>query len=48
VGSGNGRLERLALANLDWLVVRDLVETETASFWYDSPEVETGNSSQKT
>ena len=42
VGSANGKLQRLALANLDWLVVRDLVETETATFWYDSPEVETG------
>ncbi len=42
VGAANGKLQRLALANLDWLVVRDLVETETASFWYDSPEVETG------
>jgi formate dehydrogenase major subunit len=42
VGSPNGRLERKALANLKWLVVRDLVETETASFWYDSPEVERG------
>ena len=29
-------------ANLDWLVVRDLVEIETASFWYDAPEIETG------
>ena len=27
---------------LKWLVVRDMVETETASFWYDSPEVERG------
>ena len=27
---------------LDWLVVRDLVEIETAAFWYDSPEVESG------
>jgi formate dehydrogenase major subunit len=42
VGAANGKLQRLALANLDWLVVRDLVEIETASFWYDSPEVETG------
>ena len=31
-----------ALAKLDWLVVRDLVEIESASFWYDSPEIETG------
>ncbi len=42
VGAPNGRLERKALAKLKWLVVRDLVETETASFWKDSPEVERG------
>ena len=42
VGAANGRLERKALAKLRWLVVRDMVETETASFWYDSPEVERG------
>jgi formate dehydrogenase major subunit len=42
VGSSNSRLHRLALANLDWLVVRDLVEIESATFWKDSPEVETG------
>src|SRR3954447_10472593 len=42
VGSANGRANRLALAKLDWLVVRDLVETETAAFWHDSPEVESG------
>jgi formate dehydrogenase major subunit len=42
VGSANARLHRLALANLDWLVVRDLVEIESAAFWYDSPEIETG------
>jgi formate dehydrogenase major subunit len=42
VGSSNGRANRLALGKLNWLVVRDLVETETAAFWYDSPEVETG------
>ena len=42
VGGPNARLERRALAQLDWLVVNDLVETETASFWYDSPEVERG------
>ena len=42
VGAANGRLERTALVPLKWLVVRDMVETETASFWYDSPEVERG------
>ena len=39
VGASNARLERTALTKLKWLVVRDMVETETASFWYDSPEV---------
>src|SRR5215831_7725036 len=42
VGSANGRANRLALGKLDWLVVRDLVEIETAAFWYDSPEIESG------
>ncbi len=41
VGSANSKLHRLAMANLDWLVVRDLPEVETAAFWYDSPEIET-------
>ncbi len=38
----HARLERKALAKLKWLVVRDMVELETASFWYDSPEIERG------
>jgi formate dehydrogenase major subunit len=42
VGSANGKLQRLGLANLDWLVVRDFHEIETAAFWHDSPEIETG------
>ncbi len=42
VGAVNGRLERRALARLKWMVVRDLVEIESASFWYASPEVERG------
>ena len=32
VGSANGRLHRRAFAELDWMVVRDLVEMETAAF----------------
>ena len=48
VGAANGRLERTALSRLKWLVVRDMVETETASFWYDSPEVERGELSPET
>jgi formate dehydrogenase major subunit len=42
VGSANGKLQRRALAAAEWLVVRDFSEIETASFWYDSPEIETG------
>ena len=42
VGSANGKLNRMAMAKLDWLVVRDLVEIESAAFWYRSPEMETG------
>ncbi len=29
----NARFERQAMGNLDWLVVMDLFETETAAFW---------------
>ncbi len=42
VGSGNSKLHRLAMAQLDWLVVRDFQEIESASFWRDGPEIETG------
>ena len=42
VGSANSGLHRRAMASLDWLVVRDFTEIETASFWYDSPEIENG------
>jgi formate dehydrogenase major subunit len=42
VGGQNASFQRQALAKLDWLVVRDLYETETASFWKDSPEVKDG------
>jgi formate dehydrogenase major subunit len=48
VGASNGRLERKALSKLKWLVVRDMVETETASFWYASPEVQRGEMSPDT
>jgi formate dehydrogenase major subunit len=44
VGSANSALQRKALANLRWLVVRDTNEIETAAFWYDSPEIESGES----
>jgi formate dehydrogenase major subunit len=42
VGSANATMVRKALANLEWLVVRDLQEVETATFWRDSPEIEAG------
>ncbi len=42
VGSAHGRAQRLGMANLDWLVVRDLFEIESARFWKDAPEIETG------
>ena len=42
VGASNSRLQRTALSKLKWLVVRDLVEVETASFWLDSPEIQRG------
>jgi len=42
VGSANSGLMRAALAKLDWLVVRDFQPTETALFWQDSPEHESG------
>jgi formate dehydrogenase major subunit len=42
VGSQNGGLQRRALANLKWLVVRDFSEIETAAFWKDAPEVQSG------
>ena len=42
VGSANATMVRKALRNLEWLVVRDLQEVETATFWRDSPEIEAG------
>lgn len=42
VGNANAGLHRRALASLEWLVVRDFQEIESAAFWYDSPEIESG------
>ncbi|MCW2582519.1 MAG: molybdopterin dinucleotide-binding region, partial [Klenkia sp.] len=42
VGHANGKMQRLGLANLDWLVVRDLQMIESATFWKTAPEIETG------
>ncbi len=37
-GSTNARMQRKALEQLDWMVVCDLYEVETAAFWYKGPE----------
>jgi len=42
VGSAHGRAQRLGMANLDWLVVRDLFMIESATFWKNGPEIATG------
>jgi formate dehydrogenase major subunit len=42
VGAPNSRLQRKALSKLKWLVVRDMVEVESANFWRESPEIERG------
>jgi formate dehydrogenase major subunit len=42
IGGHNSHLIRMALPNLEWMVVRDMFETETASYWYKSPEVARG------
>ncbi|MCW2632778.1 MAG: fdnG2 [Pseudonocardia sp.] len=41
VGSANGKMQRMGLANLEWLVVRDLRMIESATYWLDGPEIET-------
>ena len=42
VGSAQGKIQRLAMSHLKWLVVRDLNLIESATFWKDSPEIATG------
>jgi formate dehydrogenase major subunit len=42
VGAPNSRLQRKALTKLRWLVVRDMVEVESANFWSESPEIDRG------
>ncbi len=42
VGGQNAGFQRKALAKLEWCVVADVFETETATFWKDSPEVKRG------
>jgi formate dehydrogenase major subunit len=42
VAAANSRFERASLSKLKWLVVREMVEIEPATFWRDSPEIERG------
>ncbi len=42
VGSANAKMQRLGMAALDWLVVRDFSLIESATWWKDGPETETG------
>jgi formate dehydrogenase major subunit len=43
VAAANSRFQRTSLSKLKWLVVREMVEIEAATFWRsDAPEVERG------
>jgi formate dehydrogenase major subunit len=42
VGSANNRMQRLGMSKLDWLVVRDFSLIESATWWKDGPEIDTG------
>jgi formate dehydrogenase major subunit len=42
VGSANAKMQRLGMGALDWLVVRDFSLIESATWWKDGPEIETG------
>jgi formate dehydrogenase major subunit len=42
VGSANAAMQRLGMANLDWLVVRDFSLIESATWWKDGPEIQAG------
>ncbi|HYX62877.1 MAG TPA: molybdopterin dinucleotide binding domain-containing protein, partial [Burkholderiales bacterium] len=42
IGGSNSAMIQRSLANLDWMVVRDFAETETASFWYAGKPVRSG------
>ncbi|UTR13061.1 formate dehydrogenase-N subunit alpha [Evansella sp. LMS18] len=43
VGGQNASFHRKALGKLDWLVVKDPFLIETATFWYEAPEVKNGS-----
>ena len=47
IGGSNSSMIQRSLANLDWLVVRDFAETESASFWYEGHPVRAGELAPK-
>ncbi len=42
VGSANTRMQRLGMSKLEWLVVRDFSLIESATWWKDGPEIDSG------
>ena len=42
VGSANGRMQRMGMSHLKWLVVRDYSMIESATWWKDGPEIASG------
>ena len=42
VGSANGKMQRMGMSRLKWLVVRDFNLIESATWWKEGPEIETG------
>lgn len=42
VGSANGRLQRLGMSHLKWMVVRDFQMIESATWWKEGPEIDSG------
>ena len=42
VGASNAGLQRTAMSKLKWLVVRDMSEIESATWWYNGPEIRQG------
>ena len=43
IGGHNTHMIREALPKLEWMVVRETFENETASYWYRSPEAASGD-----
>jgi formate dehydrogenase major subunit len=42
VGSANGRMQRLGMSHLKWMVVRDFSMIESATWWKEGPEIDSG------